>query len=210
MDEPTQALNHSMKLTYGNILATYFLASEPEIRKGIAWYDDANAIASRIGESYDLCPRMVAGVIAALSPSNRWERNCRDADNFCRIFAAGGDSLLLKVSTYGINKIKALAILNGEDIDTVLNGRKTVAFYHCIAGDDGHVCIDGHAYNVWMGQRIPLDTVPSIGKKLYQTIVSDYIEATKLINNAFNTSYTAAQVQAITWTAWRSIIGESK
>jgi hypothetical protein len=207
MGEPTGI--SSMKLTYGNILATYFLASESEIRQGVAWYDDANIIANRIADSYSLSSRIVAGVIAALSPSNKWERNIRDADNFCRVFAADGDPLALKVSTYGRNRVKALNILNGDDIDATLNGRKTVAFYHCIAGDDGHVCIDGHAYNIWMGERIPLDSVPSIGKGLYASIAGDYIQATTLINRVCQTEYTAAQVQAITWTAWRRMIGEN-
>ena len=199
-----------MKLSYGNILAVYFLASSEEIQTGIRWYNDANSIAERIAEQYDAPIRHVCGVIAALSPSNKWERNCRDAENFIRVFAAGGDPLSVKVSTYGLNKFKALKILQGEDIDTTLNGRKTVAFYHCIAGDSDHVCIDGHAYNIWMGERLPLDSVPSIGKALYASIVSDYIEATRLINTVSDTEYKPHEVQAITWTAWRRMIGEAE
>lgn len=197
-----------MKLTCGNILAVYFLASAEEIQTGLEWYNNARTIASHIAITYDAPLRQVCGVIAALSPSNKWERNCRDAENFVRVFAAGGNPLDLKASTYGRNKQKALDILNGIDIDETLNGRKTVAFYHCIAGDSEHVCIDGHAYNIWMGERIPLDSVPSMGKALYATIVSDYIEATMLINQVCNTDYKPHEVQAITWTAWRRIIGE--
>jgi hypothetical protein len=199
-----------MKLSFGNILAVYFLASAEEIQTGIRWYDDANAIASRIADTFDGSMRQAAGVIAALSPSNKWERNCRDAENFIRAYAAGGDPIDIKVSTYGLNKMKALRILEGEDIDEVLNGRKTVAFYHCIAGDSGHVCIDGHAYNIWMGERLPLDSVPSMGKALYASIVADYIEATRLINSVSDTEYKPYEVQAITWTTWRRIIGESE
>ena len=50
---------------------------------------------------------------------------------------------------------------------------KMIEFYHCIQ-ELADVTIDGHAYSVWVGDRITLANVPSIGVKLRKTIKADY------------------------------------
>ena len=196
-----------MKLTSGNIIAIYFMANSQELEEGLMWYRRANQIAETIANTYKVDLKKICGVIAALSPSNKWERNCRDAENLTRIFCAGGDPYSLKVSTYGRNKQKAISILEGSDIEETLGGRKVTAFYKCMAGEDA-VCIDGHAYNIWMGERLPLDKIPNIGVKLYKRIASDYIDATDKINSITSQSLKPSDVQAITWVAWRRMIKE--
>jgi hypothetical protein len=149
----------------------------------------------------------VAGVIAALSPSNRWERNLRDADNLIRAHTLGGysDALEIKTSTYGPNKIKALAILEGAAPLEVLGGLKVRAFYSCIIGGDD-ICIDGHAYAIWRGERISTSSTPKISAKLYSAIAADYTKAAATINSVLGTTYRAYQVQAITWLVWRRMV----
>ena len=49
-------------------------------------------------------------------------------------------------------------------------------------GDQDDVCVDGHAYSIWIGDRLTMKQVPNIGKKLYKTITDDYIQATYIIN----------------------------
>ena len=150
----------------------------------------------------------MAGVIAALSPNNKWERNVNDADRLCRAFTLGGHSATdsVKVSTYGANKVKALRILAGEFPLNVLGGLKVRAFYQCIIGCNDSVCIDGHAYAIWAGDRIATTKTPKISAKLYAAIAVDYIKAAETINSILGSDYTAAQIQAITWLTYRRLV----
>ena len=71
-------------------------------------------------------------------------------------------------------------------------------------GDDA-VCVDGHAYALWLGQYVLTTKTPSISPKLYQSISDAYRQAAITINRITGYSYTAAQIQAITWTVWQRI-----
>lgn len=196
-----------LPLTYSHILAVYFAANDAEISHGVRWYDAAHDAAQAIASRYGLPLTTVAGVIAALSPNNRWERNLIDADGICRLYAMGGrdDAQQLKVCTYDSNKTKALTILDGAAPLSVLGGLKVRAFYGCIMGADA-VCIDGHAFSIWKGERIPTTRTPKISPKLYKSIAADYKHAAQTINAIVHASYSAAQLQAITWVVWRRLI----
>lgn len=200
-----------MSANVDHIVAKYLLATESEKVFGGQWYPLAKEIATNIGLKYGVSTNTAAAVIAALSPNNKWERNCKDAENLIAAYVAGGikQAADVKVCTYGANKAKALVILESEEsgYDAILNGRKVVAFYHCIMGDDYAVVVDGHAYSVWIGERLTMKEVPAIGKKLYAAIVDDYVEAAGIINVMHGCNYTAAQIQAITWVAHKRIHG---
>ena len=198
-----------MKISHGSILAVYFSATGSELAYGADWYNQARKEAQAIANRCRLSLSTVAGVIAALSPSNRWERNLIDATNLCRLFSIGDDCASLKVSSYGPNKRKALAILAGADPLTILGGLKVRAFYGCIVGDESAICIDGHAYSLWLGDRVPTTKTPKISPKLYSLIASDYIKAADQINLITGNDHTAAQIQAITWLAWRRMVKEA-
>jgi hypothetical protein len=60
------------------------------------------------------------GVIASLSPNNKWERNCIDAEAMIKTWSIGGDYNMIKVCTFNPNKAKAIAILelDMESVDT--------------------------------------------------------------------------------------------
>jgi len=98
-----------------------------------------------------------------------------------------------------------------------LNGLKTVAFYDCIyyAGNSKHfygkgaVCVDGHAKNIYYGQRHSLSSnKSSIGKREYLYIAAAYNAAAGIINGVEEGEpITGAQVQAITWNHWRDLHG---
>jgi hypothetical protein len=153
----------------------------------------------------------VAGIIAALSPNNKWESNIIDAEIMLRAWAAEIDYSQVKVSTYSNNKDKAATILdcqlNRDQIVKVLRGNKTVAFFLCIAndGDSDTPCIDGHAYNIWNGTVSNLKEVPTLGIKTFQHIQDSYRDAAKIITTVTGSYHSAAQVQAITWVAYRRI-----
>lgn len=191
-------------ITYGNILAVFFSASETELIEGAEWYRQAETIARTLAHRYGLADfRIAAGVIAALSPNNRWQRNVSDADALIRIHCAGEEYDTIKVSTYSKNKEKGIAILNGTTPLDALGGQKVRSFYNCIIGSDD-ICIDGHAYSIWKGRRIATTKTPKITAKLYASIAGDYRKATSVINAVTGLSYKASQIQAITWIAWRS------
>ena len=196
-----------------NILAVYSLASRGEIVEGREWYDRAFKVAESIGETHGIDTRKSAAVIAALSPSNRWSRNMVDAENLVRAFSIGGrdEAENVKCATYGKMKDKAIRILEGNisDIETTLKGQKITAFYRCIMGSQDTVCVDGHAYCIWFGDRMVLSDVPNIGKKMYAEITSDYVEAARILTESGN-PITCYEVQAVTWVAWRRLHGVTK
>lgn len=196
-----------MNITHGNILAVFFTAGPLEIQEGLRWYSNANLIARGLGSSLQNSCGLstAAGVIAALSPNNRWERNVRDAEALIKAFAHGENLDAIKVSTFGPNKKKAIRILQGEDPLDVLGGRKVRAFYSCIIGGND-VCVDGHAYSIWIGQRISTSSTPKISDKLYVKIADDYRTATHQINNITGQFYTPAEIQAITWVTYRKLV----
>ena len=194
------------------IVAKFTLATSQEVQLGVDWYPSALDIAGRIACKYDLRTETAAGVIAALSPNNRWERNVIDAEAIIKCWAAGGtrtDMLNVKVCTYGKMKAKAVDILLAEDvlpIVEILNGKKIIEFFNCITNPAlNDVCIDGHAYSVWFGQRLTMKEVPAIGKKLRAQIKTDYRDAAAFINDELDTAYTAATIQAITWVTHKRI-----
>ena len=201
------------------IVAKFQLATSQEVQLGCDWYRSALNIAGRIADRYHLPIETVAGVIAALSPNNRWERNIIDAEAMIKCWSAGGtdeDILAVKVCTYTKMQEKALAILRFGDILTnaspsitaILNGPKIIEFFNCITNPAlNDVCIDGHAYSVWFGQRLTMKQVPNIGKKLRQQIKTDYVDACTFINEELNESYSPADIQAITWVTHKRIYG---
>ena len=193
-----------------NIKAVYQLATLTEQQDGITWYPAAKAIAVKLAERYSIPASQAVGVIAALSPRNRWERNVQDADSLIAAFQAGGaeQARLTKVCTFGANKAKAIKILESgaETLPTVLDilsGPKLREFASCIAGQPD-VCIDGHAFCIWAANRTGLKDVPAIGVKLRREIKTDYVTA------ADELGITPSACQAITWVTWRRIHGVTK
>jgi len=193
-----------------NIKAIYQLATLTEKQDGITWYPNAKAIAVKLAERYSIPAAQAIGVIAALSPRNRWERNVQDADSLIAAFQAGGaeQAMLTKVCTFTANKTKAVKILESglELLPTalkILSGPKLQEFASCIAGRDD-VCIDGHAFCIWAANRTGLKDVPAIGVKLRREIKADYQTAAEELG------ITPSACQAITWVTWRRIHGVTK
>ncbi|MCP4487002.1 MAG: hypothetical protein GY820_06745, partial [Gammaproteobacteria bacterium] len=140
-----------------NILKVYRRATPDDTANGIEWYDRAKREAETIASLYGIPVRTVVGVMAALSPNNKWLRNVKDADTMCKAWVMGDCLSDFKVSCYNTMKDKAWSILVDEldddtDILTRLNGQKIRSFYSNILGLD-EVTIDGHALNIALGVR---------------------------------------------------------
>ena len=196
-----------MTTNQDNILAIYRLATAAERVNGVNWYSTANQIAISLADRYEISEAQAIGVIAALSPRNKWSRNVIDSENLIIAYIADPESAAtVKVCTFGANKAKAIKTLGLsraatlEKVLAILSGPKLREFASCIAGLDD-VCIDGHAYCIWTGGRTGLKDVPAIGVKLRRRIKADYRAA------ALDLGLTPAALQAITWCAWRRIHG---
>ena len=190
-----------------NIKAVFQLASAAENADGMAWYGVAKSIAIVLADRYGVTTAQAVGVLAALSPRNKWSRNVIDAESLIAAYVAAGSeqARLTKVCTFGANKEKAIKVLESgaETIPTVLgilSGPKLREFASCIAGLDD-VCIDGHAWCIWQGSRVTLADVPSIGVKLRREIKADYAQA------AADLGLKPFELQAITWVTWRRLHG---
>jgi len=193
-------------ITTKNIIAIYKLANASEIKHGLTWYVNANADCKRIATQLELPIHIVIGVVSALSPNNKWERNIINAEDLCIAFINGQDMDSIKVSTYHKMKQKAWHILETmpsyDETITILNGKKIVSFFRNISGDETDITIDGHARNIYYNDRQGLTTPnTNIKKSEYLDIQKAYARASKKLG------IKAYELQAITWVAWRRIHG---
>lgn len=195
-------------MSIDNIVAIYRMATPEEKRDGVVWYARALADCMRIADDTDVPLHIVVGVCAALSPNNRWDRNIDNTRDMVQAYINGDDIDSFKVSTYHAMKRKAWGILDAmpdhDGVISILNGQKIVSFYRNIMGDD--TCtIDGHARNIYYGERHGLTTDKTgVGKREYAEIQQAYVDAGKRVR--FNgRALKAFEMQAITWVAWRRI-----
>lgn len=178
----------------------YNIAVEnPDIyENGLNWYWEAHNMAVSIAHYYSISMETMCGIIAALSPQNRWPNNLVDAEKFIR---SNGNC---KVSTFGANKAKALKILQGEYPLDILKGDKVINFYHCLLRPDNttFVCVDRHAFRVAYSQEVNEESNKLYAKvikriKGYELIAEEYRKFAEKVGLRAN------QVQAITWEAYR-------
>ena len=191
-------------MTYAkSITAVFEQATEGELNHGLTWYNEAKQECQVMADKYQLPLRIVVGVVAALSPTNRWSRNLIDASNMLRVYTDGGYVESTSPCTYKTMRDKAWSILqtnphSDDDVLFILKGPKISDFFACIMGHD--VCvIDGHAWCIANNDRRTMQEVPNIGKKLRCDIQAAYSEAGK------EKGLTAFQMQATTWVTWKRI-----
>lgn len=209
----------NMKLAVKNIIAMRRKAKPEDVAHGIAWYAEAYEQCRIIADRFNLPIHIVTGVVAALSPNNRWEINIRNANDLICAFTTGSTMDDVSVCTYSAMKQKAWSILEQmpdryeendtlivDEVKTILNGKKIVCFYENIMGDD--TCtIDGHARNIAYNERVNLtDNKTSIGVKEYANLQDAYrIAASRCRVNGRRLK--AYELQAITWVTWRKLHG---
>lgn len=188
-----------------NINKIFSQATAAELDHGITWYATAQAECQAIADDCEIPLRVVVGVVSALSPTNLWAQNLKDARLFCETFVSGGYYTDVKASTYKKMWEKAWSILESVPTDNkavakILNGPKITDFFWCIMGHNSCV-IDGHAWGIAFADRRVMQEVPSIGKKLRVELQGAYARAGK------KHGLTSYQMQAVTWVAWRRIHG---
>ena len=208
-------IEFNMEIAVRNIIACRRRAKPQDVAHGIAWYAEAYEECRTIADEYRLPVYVVVGVVAALSPNNRWTTNIKNARDLIDCYSHGIDMDRVSVCTYSAMKRKAWSILEDRPIrlvehDTVivdetkerLNGRKIVCFYENIMGED--TCtIDGHARNIAYNERVNLtDNKTNIGIREYANLQEAYRQAAKrcTVNGR---KFKAYELQAVTWVTWR-------
>lgn len=180
-----------------NVTRLFRTATTAERAAGARWYGEALELAEDLAYMASVPVSTAVGVIAATSPLNNWQGNVKLAK---RILSTGDTSR--GYLTVGLNK--ARAILDGADPLEILTSQKVGNFYRAIvsAGVDG-VCIDRHAYDIAVNRRHTDATRPGVSGKRYDTVAECYRKAAVILSKGEGNVYSAAQVQATTWTLWR-------
>lgn len=187
-----------------NILSVYNEATAADLREGLAWYLTAhNWCRVRAGANRPHLIARNAGIVAALSPMNAWGNNKRKAEE---LISLRGRIVVEKGKPNGIglgaNVEKAIAIYNGADPLDVLGGDKVRAFYQTILDPlaDIDPVIDRHAFDIAVGERTDEKRRGILSRKgVYAEFAHAYREAAKIAGIG------SAQMQAVTWIAWRNM-----
>jgi hypothetical protein len=204
-----------------NIIKTFKASNKAERETGLNWYSDTRAFCNMLAARYGVTPAVAVAVISALSPLNQWSRNKIDAENVLRAYTenekrAGTRAYLdieelaatVKACTFGRNKMRAFQIIDEQDPSIVQTSRKTRAFHdNILNADSTEVTIDFHAFSIAVGYQYTASSQPSVANTLYADVQQAYRNATKHLNRNRKSKLTAYQLQAITWLAWRRLVG---
>lgn len=118
-------------------------------RQGRTWYLKAHDFALGLAYKYEFTLTQTAGVIAALSPRNKWAENQKDAGVALTAFNEGKNIHDIKLSSTHPNRDNVIRILKGVDPDKTL-GQKSRSFYRCIFNPlTDEVCVD-----VWAARAV--------------------------------------------------------
>ena len=183
------------KLSNGQLAAIskrldkYFnMASDADIQDGLNWYADANKFCKETAEKYGVCPQLVASVVSALSPRNKWRTNLKDTLTVLEAIKNGLGPTDIKVSTFHTNKFKAFALATGQT-EITPESRKTFAFVRNV----GQLDAERVTVDVWHLRACFGQTVGSVGKLAY-----DQLEALT-IKKAKQLGLKGFEYQAIIW-----------
>jgi hypothetical protein len=166
------------------LLAVHSASSPDVLEAGRLWYPDAEAIIAALAERYAQPRPQVAGIVAALSPQQRWRKNVESAIS---ILEGRGS-----VAGYAANREKARRIVEGEYAWHVLGGDKVCAFWANLIGSRYAVTIDTWAQRGAIGR---MTEQPKNAR--YERIARAYRAAAYIVGE------TPREFQAQVWLAVR-------
>lgn len=180
-----------------NIIDTYNCSNNEDRIRGKAWYKKAHDCCLDISTKYGYSLEQVIGVMAAISPRNKWKTNICNTFSLVMGHQNKVNPKDIKISTFNKNKEKAWAILEGADPLTILGGNKVRAFYDNILNleQSNKITIDTHAINIANGTK----SNKTLSNRAYQLLSNEYIQAANSIG--IHPIY----LQAITWIYYRRI-----
>jgi len=118
-----------------NLRTWWSEATDEERTDGSVWYAEAQAFAQALSKEFNVSRECAAGVVSALSPNNKWERNKVDARAVFVAVRDGVPAEAVKVCTYNANKLKAFEIAKGNR-KILQKSPKTYAFARNVGEQD--------------------------------------------------------------------------
>ncbi len=132
------------------ILERWHQSTSLQKQQGRTWYLSAHDFALSLSFRFSVPLSTSAGVIAALSPKNKWKDNQKDAELVLELESTGQRQSITRdkfSSTYP-KVSNVLNILNGINPDNTL-GQKAKSFYRCIYNPmTNEVCVDTWAAKI--------------------------------------------------------------
>jgi hypothetical protein len=167
------------------IITVFNSTTRDNLDNGMTWYRQAFDHAILLNKKHGIGIVKTVGILAALSPNNKWARNKIDADLFL-----SNPSLDTKVCTFMGQREKALAIYNCNgyplEVECILNGVKTCNFFNNILffASCDRVTVDMWAFRS-VGAEEKLKNVP--------LVTQAYTEVAQELN------IQPHQLQAVVW-----------
>jgi len=188
-----------LRVYRANLRTWYKRATAQEIASGKSWYSEAQAFAHELAQAHGVSSFVTAGVVSALSPNNKWERNKIDAEAVVVAALAGATPEQVKVCTYNKNKEKAFRILLGVEKITP-NSPKTYAFAQNVGNlSADHITVDKwHLRACQTSSLSAKDCKTSVTTKQYKEIER---ETAKVAHEYGLKGY---EFQAIVWVTIRN------
>jgi hypothetical protein len=172
----------------------YFnLATDEQINDGLNWYKKANQFCRDQEQIFGIGSDIIASVLSALSPRNKWATNLKDTVTVLNAVKNGQGPTDVKVSTFHTNKFKAFALALGT-IQITNESRKTYSFV-CNVGnlDEARATVD-----VWHLRACFNQTIGALGQIAY-----DQLERLT-ISKAKKLGLKGFEYQAIIWASVQS------
>ena len=182
--------------TISTNLDHWYAISTPEQRnEGLGWYHEAQLFCRTLSRTHGISSYVVASVLSALSPNNKWDRNKIDCEAVLLAWKQGEPPESVKCCTYNANKIKAFSILEGwRKIETT--SPKTHAFAMNVGlNSPDHVTIDKWMIRACIVRAYDgiVPTVETITPKQYRRVEAITVQL------AHAWGLTGYQLQAIIW-----------
>ena len=179
------------------------LATNKDIENGKDWYKVANKFCTDNATKYNTEPLVVASIVSALSPRNKWKQNLKDAIKVLEAVKDGKQPEQIKVSTFHKNKFKAFLIAKGLQ-EITEDSRKTFNFVRNIA----HLDPQALTVDIWH-LRACLKQFKSIGSASIGRLAYEQIKSLT-INKANKLGLKGYELQAIIWLSIQNNINELK
>lgn len=198
----TKTIDYRNMANLRNALAQ---ADAVDWREGKLSYFRYRRLMRRIGEFYGFTLQQTTAGFCCLSPNNDFMGNLRSLASLLKGLQEGVEPSRIVVSTYRACLHRAIPFINGvEDFENHYANRKTgkkiLNFYRNIINplDSDAVTIDGHAYSIWMGQRMTMkEAVRS--KFSYDAVADGYRKL------ASENGLLPSQAQGILWFTWKRL-----
>jgi len=194
---------YELKKVSKNLDYFFNLATNKEIASGKDWYKVANKFCIDNATKYKTSPLIVASIVSALSPRNKWKQNLKDTIKVLQAVRDGKQPEEIKVSTFHKNKYKAFNIAAGLRVITE-DSRKTFNFVRNIA----HLDPQALTVDIWH-LRACLKQFKSIGSASIGRLAYEQLKSLT-IKKAQKLGLKGYELQAIIWLSIQNNINELK